>query len=504
MGRGAGGLAVKAERMVDEGRAALERGDMQRALACFERATAISPIPAALNNLALVVLEHRKDPAEALKILQPNLEPAPQPQSDSAVPQQGAGHPFAHAIAARCCHELGERQAARRHLDAAVRAFERGPAATFPGPRRTWLEYTAVILHAAGTLGDDRGAWDLYRRWSAHHVLPQSHYFGGIAAFNLRRFEAACRAWRQSHERRWEFVEAFAEVAQLCEAGLVPPFRLPYETPETEHLAAELEKARGDDDGVAEIAQRVTRDPLHRMLLLSSTLGSGASGWNRVVRETWAGGGREADRESGVARPEESGAALTALVAYTGEWGEQLARSIFLSNRTTMRQKMDAAQGLVRAGVLALGEKVRVLVDGRVQYVTFREKPVVMGHDPELDEKHREALALRDAGRVEEAKKILEGLLLEGERVWPPAAVTYANLLRKEGKLREARVYLEMARKLMPDDPAVLFNLAALSLQEGDFNQATELVARIKTDDPAILDAVGRLNRQLHELGRRE
>lgn len=220
------GDALRAEEWVDKGRAALGRGDLEGALRCFQRAVQICPTPAAVNNLALMMLEQRNDPAGALRILQPHLSPAsPSP------------HPFALATAARCYQRLGGGEAARRHLQAAVQAFERGPEAMpFPIPWEAWREYTAAILQAAGALEDDRLVWELYRRWSSYHVLPASFFFGGIAAFNLQRFEAAVRAWRQIREAKWKVVQAFIEVAELCETGLVPPFRLRYGLPEIDSV----------------------------------------------------------------------------------------------------------------------------------------------------------------------------------------------------------------------------------------------------------------------------
>lgn len=474
---------ARAERLLDEGRAALDRGDRERALQLLQRAVETCPIPAALNNLALLMLEHRGDPAEALRILQPNLRPdlrqaaGPPPTGDVAmqsapcrdVRAHAGAHPFAHAVASRCYHRLGDPAAARRHLEAAIRAFELGPDSTgFAGPRGRWQEYTAAILLAAGTLEDDRLAWELYRRWSGQHMVPQSHYLGGVAAFNLRRFDAAGRAWRRAAEPGdgWDFVEEFIEVAKLCDTGLVPPFRLPYATPQMDTVAAELERVKEDDDRTEELLRRVCQDPLQRVLLLQTTF--------------------DPEPED----PEYARVAMTYLVASNGEWGEKLARAVFMSNRTTISQKMHAARGLMKAGVIRPGEAVRMLIHGRVQDVTVREMAVDFGSDEELLAKCRRALELREAGELQEARELLEGLLFDGDRILVPAVAMYALVLEEQGNFKEAGRYLEMVLELAPDYPPALVSLAGLRLQEGDLEEAERFLSRVRTDDPQIAEAV--------------
>jgi len=100
---------------------------------------------AGLNNLAVLRLEHDGQPAEALRILAPNL--------DGTLPQ-----PYARALAARCHVKLGAPEQAERHLNIAIRDFELTLARrdVSAGENLTTLrEYTAIILWAAGDLGDD-------------------------------------------------------------------------------------------------------------------------------------------------------------------------------------------------------------------------------------------------------------------------------------------------------------------------------------------------------------
>ncbi|MDI3309342.1 MAG: hypothetical protein QJR07_19895 [Acetobacteraceae bacterium] len=50
--------------------------------------------------------------------------------------------------------------------------------------------------------------------------------------------------------------------------------------------------------------------------------------------------------------------------------------------------------------------------------------------------KCRQAIELSRAGKSQEAKKLLESMLFEDDRILAPAVVMYAELLREEGKLK--------------------------------------------------------------------
>jgi len=217
----AGVTDLNAERWLDEGRHRIADGNLAEAEACFRQAVEINPIPAALNNLALMELEHRSNPAAALEVLAPNLE--------SSSPQ-----PYAHGLAARCHARLGNRTAAQRQLRTSIDAFQSALAqATHAAniSRLALCEYTAIILQAAGDLGDDREVWELYQRWRALHVLAVSHFYGGVAAFNRGRFVQAARIWRQVVHPGWEFLAGYATLAELFAAGTIPSLRLGYATP---------------------------------------------------------------------------------------------------------------------------------------------------------------------------------------------------------------------------------------------------------------------------------
>lgn len=106
------------------------------------------------------------------------------------------------------------------------------------------------------------------------------------------------------------------------------------------------------------------------------------------------------------------------------------------------------------------------------------KKAEVQDPSPEWDKVVTEAMRLRDAGRQDEALRLLSDLQLKGV-AYPPAILTQANLLRAKGELEVARGLLESLQRIEPDHPAVLFNLAALWLQTGNLRLATKYVNRI-------------------------
>jgi len=440
---------VEAERLLDEGRRFAARGDLAGAETWFERAVLACPIPAALNNLALVRLEHHHDPADALGILAPNL--------DDPLPQ-----PYAHALAARCHAQLGNVTEARRHLDAAAGDFE---TATTSQPLAddnlmAIAEYTTIVLQAAGDLGDDRRVWTLHQRWQQWHVRPECDFFAGTALFNLRRFEQAARVWGRVRHREWRLLQAYAGVAELCAAGTVPPFRLPYATPREDDFKAATADAKTTP--LEDVAARIVADPANLLMVLYNLFAPDAPLAQTPVE------GREA--------------MISGLVAGGGEWGERLARSLFAASHVSTPCKMAALQGLHTAGVVSLDEPVTMLVDGQSTQVALKRVELVTDPEPELDRRYREALASRDAGRVDDARRALDSLV-HGDRVYAPAAVAYANILRTRGERAEARRMLELLHHALPDHPAVLYNLTAVCAEDGDYKTARRHLEAIDTDD---------------------
>lgn len=85
----------------------------------------------------------------------------------------------------------------------------------------------------------------------------------------------------------------------------------------------------------------------------------------------------------------------------------------------------------------------------------------------------------RDAGKLAGATRILYELAFSAEVIWIPALVDYANLLRRDEKLDEARRWLEVANELVGPEPVVLFNPAGVCLDMGDLKAARKYVMEL-------------------------
>jgi len=169
---------------------------------------------------------------------------------------------------------------------------------------------------------------------------------------------------------------------------------------------------------------------------------------------------------------------LNSLIFYGEAWGEQLGRRILEHSFFTPGQKMAAAEALIDRGVLPEDEPVTMFIDGKTRQVEIRKGPVLTQSDPELDKIVDRAVQLRDSGRKKEAEALLNDLYMSGT-FYPRAMLTLANLWRRQDKLKEALQVMEMLVQLFPEDPAVLFNLAALMLQLNDPRRAEEYLERI-------------------------
>jgi hypothetical protein len=112
-----------AERLLDGGRRFAARGDLAGAETRFARAVLTCPTLVALNKLALLHLEHRHGPEEALGIVAPNLGDSP-PQSN------------AHALAARCHARLSNVASPRQPFECSPAWITAGTAARPPIKRR--------------------------------------------------------------------------------------------------------------------------------------------------------------------------------------------------------------------------------------------------------------------------------------------------------------------------------------------------------------------------------
>jgi protein O-GlcNAc transferase len=112
-----------------------------------------------------------------------------------------------------------------------------------------------------------------------------------------------------------------------------------------------------------------------------------------------------------------------------------------------------------------------------------------------------QAVALHQAGRLEEAATLYESILLD-----VPAQFDAAHLLgvvaMQEGRLEDAQRQIKNALKIKPDDQPALINLTAVYLRSGQLELAAESGEEAARLLPASVDAMINYGTVLHEMGR--
>lgn len=419
----------RAEGLIEEGKRHLEAGEREQAERCFRAAAKLHALPQAVNNWALCRFLAR-DYDAAYQILSPLLA-------------QGSPAPYSHALASLCLSAKGDELNARIQLRAAIRDFEAGfgLSLTVGSAPDGWLEYADIITQAAGALRDHKLVLELYRRWAIPNQ-PDLTFAAGVAAFNLRRFKQAARYWAQVNDQRWQpWATLSAQVAELCEAGLVSPFELGYQ------------------DDIAEW-RRVAKE----------------EGAAKLANSTYARVFMIAQMFSPDAK--DPSLSAEALVAAGGEWGVEFGRRLIKASRVPLPIKMGAAAGLASIGAVDPDEPIEIIHEGRTVYFRIESKELVE-FDEKLGRELAEAKRLRDAGQIDAALSMLESLRERDNTIYLPAWITTANILRDRGQLAEAEKMLSEANALSPGHPVVLFNLAGLYCQLHDFKRARTCVEEI-------------------------
>lgn len=389
--------------LMDEGRAHLDAGRLKQAELCFRTAAQTHTSVHALNNWALSRYLS-KAYADTLHILEPVLA--------SSLPA-----PYTRALASLAQTALGERAAADRLVQQAVRDFDAGLAdARKRGgvTEAAWVEYASLITKAAGTLGHHRLVLDLHRRWPGRNS-PADAFYAGVAAFNLGRYAQAATCWRGITQREWaRHKTAYARVADLTAQELVPPFELDYD----------LDASSENDPSVPSEVLAARGSVRVRMLALAFD-------------------------EAG----SETGSVIASLIMATGDWGVDLGQRLLRGSSVPMPLKSGAARALTEAGIFKPDQPIPIFHQGKHMTVVTKQVEIC-AQAPELDGVVAEAVRLRDSGQKDEALRLL-------------------------GEMQGARGLLESLERIAPDHPAVLFNLAGLWLQLGNLNRARSYAKRI-------------------------
>jgi len=454
----------KVESLELEGKKLLEKRDFKGAEKKFSQALELQESTVSRNNLALAIYL-QGEAKRALEALKPCLEA----QSLELHP-----NPYTHALAARLFAALGEEEKARQQLKEAIKLFEDGIKELKKQSeiRHSWQEYTISIMRAAGSLGNHRQVFELFRRWEKYHISWENRYLAGIAAFNLGYFTRAASMWASLKEAG-EFVMGMQQVAIMVDRGIIPPFKLEYEVYSHEAIKSLMEKAGSDEGLKGELA----KNGMVRIMMLSFILHPKTE--ERIVL-----------------------AMLETLVAYGDSWGKELAFNLLRANGIATHVKMAAAQALVDCGFLQENEPVSMNIDGEERLVELRKIEISFDPDPEVEKAVQKAKELREKGRLEEAVALLENFMHKN-KLHLQLILVLANLYRAVNEPHKALPLLKMMEEVLPHDPVVLFNLSALWLQLGDLQKARQCFEQIdlKGQDNEFKEKYKILKRELEHKG---
>lgn len=403
------------EQLDRQGKEQLSRGEWEEAAETFRTMLELDDHPVLRNNLATAYYSGGR-PGQAWEVLAPELD-------------RGVFSPFAWALASMIAHDQGRTDDAVEYLKRAISLFEHGvrnPLELGIEPA-AWREYTVIIKRAAGHLGDERLVVELHRSWERYYQTPEDLFQVGVAYFNLGQRHKAVKVWSRIKEHGWGFVQAYAEVAELMDRGVIPSFMLPYTAPDMITWRKKREKATKED---------ICRDLSHggnRALFLGNLFSPRFP--KAMVPQT-----------------------INVLVSL-GEWGLAFARSIFDSSSLPMEWKMAAGMALVDLGVIKPGEPVSMIVDG-VETEVHLSKRTVRAASPAEKVELRKLARLFEKGEYELVRdRLLEqahanALSLEGCQVLAKAhaalgerepAETLANMFVKIGEEGNALGYLVAA-----------------------------------------------------------
>lgn len=454
--------AKEAEKFVEKGMELLGAGDFRAAEKAFARALKLDEAIPIRNNLAMTVYM-AGEPRRALQILEPyiglqNTTPAANSGATHSVnPAAGetaatsAPNPFTNALAARIYCSLGQEDQARRQLQLAVRSFEDGlfqlRRAGWQQNQNSFREYTVTIMRAAADLQDHRLVFDLYRRWESHHVSWENKFLAAVACFNIGRYKRAASLW-SSIAVKHQLFASMQQLAFMVERSVIPPFEMSYEHNSPEKLQKMVEKAGAGE----EACRYYVQDSCFRVVMLAMILEDDSS--------------------------QDAGRAIYNLVYYGAEWGEKLGRQLLEYPGFSPSLKLAAVDALMARGILQEGEPVPMFIEGQMRLVEIKKSPVMFEPDEELDKIVDQAIQLRDKGQTDRATALLQDLYREG-KYYPRAMMILAKLMQQQDKLEDALQIMEMLEELAPEDPGLLFNLAALMLQMGEPQRARAYYERI-------------------------
>lgn len=346
---------------------------------------------------------------------------------------------FAHCTLAESHMKLGQTEKAQFHMDRALALLD-DPASLAP------MEKLNKVIEALAALEKDDTICSLYQAVRDEEEIEEildaiSWFYIGVAAANLGHLGEARAFWQRAHEEDPQFKPPmfYSSVAQLVQEGKAPSIRFCYAFP-----------ARDDPDRL---------DPAHPPDELKPA----------VIEAIWEG---KEDLRS---------AAVELLARWEDPWAEAFLRLLLTQPELSDDLKTQAAAALIDRGALAEDEKIEMHLGGQHRTVVLQRREIPKEPPPEAVKQFEQGLKYKGKGDLARAEKAYRKAL-ELVPYFGPAMVNLANICRATERLDEAEQLLRRAIDF-DEDPTALLNLAALSMQRDDYEEASATLAKISPDD---------------------
>lgn len=414
----------KLKKLYAMGRKYLDERDYEKAKEKFREFLKHEDNVYVRNNLALALFRSG-NLSEAILVLEPVLSG----ENESLEP-----NPYTFALTSIIYAASGDEIKARRYLKQAVEKFDRQLLLYSEDNIPSFFrEYTLIIMKAAAALKDHQGVYRLYRRYKDIYSSWEVYHLAAVACFNMGDYRKAAKLWKKT-EDEWPAASTMKEIAMLVHSGEVPPFELEYEPFSEKELDDIVEQVEKDERVCFKLFEKGTFKMIALAMLIVADEDV-ACGW------------------------------LDLMISYGGEWGEELGKRILNSYSFPDAFKTTAAGALTKKGLFNYGEPVQAVIDGRKTQVEIRRQEIIPERDEKLDEILVKARELKYEGKLDEAIKLLEEIVLD-DKFYLYAAKELALLYRITGEERKAWELEKILEKIMKDRIDFMLSYSASMIDE--------------------------------------
>lgn len=432
--------------MEEKGKKYMEEGNYRKAIETFNKMLAQEESPPIRNNLAMTYYL-AGDYSSCLRILEPNLA------------NENLLTPFAHSLACLALLKMGEESAAGTQLEIALIQMEELARIVFRSGYdfSEWASHVNLLMQAAGALREHRMVYEMYRQWKNLFERWEVFFYGGVAAFNLKRYRAAARCWT-SVSSIVPSLTFLQQLAILAERGVVPYFEMAYELFDVNKVEKGILRAKDNDN--------------EWKSLLS----------NNVVKLFYLG----VILETGIDL-ETRKCFFSQLIEHGGEWGALLGKNWLLSPAVGDELKIAVLAALLKAGAFSLNEPVRIYINNRYCNLCLRSSGVIEKQIEKIQSIcndyniYIQAFELINQRQLVEAARLLEESFYSGmgssDLLILLAKVYY--WLGEEEKKRDIVNLLE-AISLKLDDVAFVRSMVEMYLVMEEFEHAWKFISALK------------------------